>query len=111
MGMDSAISRLLCFSAPWTEVCSRETETKLGASAKICYKVKRKRCHQVMDSNSLLSEFFQNPIPFAAGFVAGLLKVDVNQDPVKGWLEQQGFQIKETSASTPSKGPQNISIE
>lgn len=64
-----------------------------------------------MDSNSLLSEFFQNPIPFAAGFVAGILKVDVNQDPVKGWLEQQGVHMKPSSATTSSKGPQNINIE
>ncbi len=64
-----------------------------------------------MGSNSLLSEFFQNPIPFAAGFVAGILNVDLNQDPIKGWLEQQGVHRKETPASTSSKGPQNISIE
>ncbi|NJK61572.1 MAG: hypothetical protein HC921_01795 [Synechococcaceae cyanobacterium SM2_3_1] len=64
-----------------------------------------------MDSNSLLSEIFQNPIPFAAGFVAGILNVDVHQDPVKGWLEQQGVHMKATPATPSSKGPQNISIE
>lgn len=67
-----------------------------------------------MDSNTLLSEFFQNPIPFVAGFVAGVLKIDLEQDPVKQWMEQRGvtFSTPPTSAQdAPKSGPQNITID
>ncbi len=67
-----------------------------------------------MDSNTLVSEFFQNPIPFLAGFVAGVLKIDLEQDPVKQWMEQRGVDFSHTGNSekdAPKSGPQNITID
>ncbi len=65
-----------------------------------------------MDSNTLLTEFFQNPIPFMAGFVAGVLKIDLEQDPVKQWMEQRGVDFSQVSQKdAPKSGPQNITID
>jgi hypothetical protein len=58
-----------------------------------------------MTSKSLLTEFVENPLPFALGFVSGLFHLDIEQDPMKTWLAEQGFSPK------PPSGPQNISIE
>lgn len=67
-----------------------------------------------MDANTLLKEFFQNPIPFVAGFVAGALKIDLEQDPVKQWMEQRGVDFSHAAPSekdAPKSGPQNITID
>lgn len=65
-----------------------------------------------MDSNTLLTEFFQNPIPFMAGFVAGVLKIDLEQDPVKQWMEQRGVDFSQVAQKdAPKSGPQNITID
>jgi len=62
----------------------------------------------------ILNEFLGQPVAFFGGLVSGFLKLDLHQDPLKGWLEQQGA----TPASAPSAGskskddgPQSISID
>lgn len=44
-------------------------------------------------SSSMISEFLSNPVPFVAGFVSGTLGLQVNQDPVRTWLESQGVTV------------------
>ncbi len=66
-----------------------------------------------MNSNSLFSEITQNPIPFCAGLVAGFLQLDLNQDPLKSWLEQQGYKPESSQPvkSSTSQGTQSIPID
>lgn len=56
----------------------------------------------------ILHELTQNPTAFLGGLVAGFLRLDLNEDPLKTWLGQQGV------APTPTQkksGPQSISID
>ncbi|CAD5967274.1 hypothetical protein PCC9214_03574 [Planktothrix tepida] len=64
----------------------------------------------------ILQELTREPIAFFGGFFSGLLKLNLNDDPVKTWLEKQGG----TSVSSPSDsknnngnsgGPQSITID
>lgn len=56
------------------------------------------------------------PIAFFGGFVSGLLRLNLSDDPVKSWLDQQ---TKTTTTPTTStvgsngkgNGPQQISID
>ncbi len=66
--------------------------------------------------NSFLDEILRSPLPFLGGVVAGALKLNLDEDPLRSWLEQQGYTPSASSPqsgdtpSTPS-GPQNITIE
>lgn len=56
-------------------------------------------------------ELIQNPIAFLGGFTAGLLRLDLNQDPVKTWLETQTGTPRTAAPPANSDRPQSISIE
>ncbi len=67
-----------------------------------------------------VKELTQNPIAFLGGFAAGILRLDLNQDPVKTWLEQQGATPTPPAGgsggnsggnSGNGNGPQSISID
>jgi len=58
------------------------------------------------------------PVAFFGGFVSGLFRLNLGDDPVKSWLDQQaGTAATATTASSnghqngSSRGPQSISIE
>lgn len=64
----------------------------------------------------IVKEMMQEPIAFFGGFCSGLLRLNLNEDPIKTWLE------KETGTPTPASGnpesnngnqsgPQSITIE
>ncbi|MBD0269002.1 MAG: hypothetical protein ICV77_12000 [Cyanobacteria bacterium Co-bin8] len=63
----------------------------------------------------VVQEIIGHPAAFFGGFVSGVLRLNLADDPVKTWLEQQGG----VSATTTPKnthhqnggGPQTISIE
>jgi hypothetical protein len=62
----------------------------------------------------VIQELSQNPVAFLGGFAAGLLRLNLEEDPVKTWLNKQGVAPSATPAvSSPSKskGPQSISID
>ncbi|NUN66133.1 hypothetical protein HCU40_15555 [Pseudanabaena biceps] len=62
----------------------------------------------------ILNEFLGQPVAFFGGLVSGFLKLDLQQDPLKSWLEKQGATIStgsSTSDSGKSDGPQSISID
>ncbi|WP_088892110.1 hypothetical protein [Leptolyngbya ohadii] len=66
----------------------------------------------------VVRELAGHPIAFLGGFVSGLLRLNLADDPVKSWLEQQGgFTPTQTSAfnqntsQSNGNGPQQISIE
>ena len=61
----------------------------------------------------ILNEFLGQPVAFFGGLVSGFLKLDLQQDPLKGWLEKQGVTSTNTNVSSSShnEGPQSISID
>ena len=63
----------------------------------------------------LFKELIQHPVSFMGGFVSGVLRLNLNDEPVKSWLNQ-----KNQSNTTPKdnehnngkgNGPQSISID
>ncbi|KST67605.1 hypothetical protein [Mastigocoleus testarum] len=64
----------------------------------------------------IFKEFTQHPLSFMGGFVSGALRLNLAEDPVKSWLEEQlGHSSNINSANEShngkAKGPQQISIE
>jgi hypothetical protein len=56
----------------------------------------------------ILQELTLQPTAFFGGLVAGFLRLDLNEDPLKSWLGQQGVA---TPTSPKQSGPQSISID
>ncbi|MEM8612634.1 MAG: hypothetical protein AAGF93_11495 [Cyanobacteria bacterium P01_H01_bin.105] len=61
----------------------------------------------------IVQELLGQPIAFFGGFASGLLKLNLNDDPVKSWLTNQGADVSNQSDDDDSKGqgPQTISID
>lgn len=61
----------------------------------------------------LFQELAGYPIAFLGGFVSGVLRLNLTEDPVKSWLDQQSGSAHPTVGSTNGKsnGPQSISID
>ncbi len=67
----------------------------------------------------IFKQFTQHPVTFLAGFVSGLLRLSLADDPVKSWLDQQrGSSTNRALTTEPTQahngktgGPQSISIE
>lgn len=57
----------------------------------------------------------QQPIAFLGGFVSGVLKLNLSDDPVRSWLSKEGATVPPTSSpsevSNGNTGPQSITIE
>jgi hypothetical protein len=64
----------------------------------------------------ILKELTQQPVVFLGGFFSGVFRLNLADDPVKSWLDQQTGSTSHTSATSGSEngkssGPQSISIE
>lgn len=63
----------------------------------------------------VLQELVGQPVAFLGGFVSGVLRLDLNEDPVKSWLENQNISMSDKSdhegGSDSNSGPQKISID
>lgn len=64
----------------------------------------------------LFKEFTQHPASFMGGFVSGVLRLSLADDPVKSWLAQQTNTTTFPSSTNgmhngKSNGPQSISID
>jgi hypothetical protein len=64
----------------------------------------------------ILKELTQQPVAFVSGFVSGVLRLNLADDPVKSWLDKQAgstaYQTPTTSSENgKTSGPQSISIE
>lgn len=67
----------------------------------------------------IFQQFTHHPLSFLGGFVSGLLRLNLADDPVKSWLSQQLDSSSYTTFTTQSAqaqngkagGPQSISIE
>ncbi|HBE18875.1 MAG TPA: hypothetical protein DEG17_08805 [Cyanobacteria bacterium UBA11149] len=62
----------------------------------------------------ILKEMILQPIAFLGGFCAGVLRLNLSDDPVKTWLQKQSgstYTVTNSQDNGKSKGPQSISIE
>ena len=64
----------------------------------------------------IFKQVTQHPVSFVGGFFSGLLRLNLADDPVKSWLDQEtastaytSFTNKEHNGKT--SGPQSISID
>lgn len=64
----------------------------------------------------LVKELATQPVAFLGGFFSGVLRLNLNDDPVRTWLEQETGSTS-SNTGTPeenngkSSGPQSITIE
>ena len=62
-----------------------------------------------------LQELTRQPVAFVGGFVSGVLRLNLNEEPVKSWLNQQNAKVDEhndiANNSGAANGPQKISID
>lgn len=61
-----------------------------------------------------VQEMIQQPVAFLGGLATGLLRLNLNEDPVKSWLDTQAGKAATTPPGddkTPPDGPQKISID
>lgn len=68
----------------------------------------------LQELNPLFQELVSQPLAFVNGFVTGALRLNLNDDPLKTWLEQQGFNPNNPGGSNKSDNgskPQSISID
>lgn len=62
----------------------------------------------------VLKELTGHPVAFLGGFLSGLLRLNLADDPVKSWLDQQAGSSSYSGTSSingRNSGPQSISIE
>ncbi len=61
----------------------------------------------------IIKELTKEPVAFCSGFVSGVLRLNLTDDPVKTWLEKQaGFTpTGNTTEAANQPGPQSIEID
>jgi len=69
----------------------------------------------VDELSPIFKQFTQHPISFLGGFASGLLRLNLSDDPVRSWLDQQLSSTTTTSTTQAhngkTSGPQSISID
>ncbi len=68
----------------------------------------------VTEMTPIFNELVKQPIAFFGGFASGLLRLNLAEDPVKSWLDQQAGSSTTPTTAEPSaskRGPQSISID
>jgi len=64
----------------------------------------------------VFKELTQQPVAFLGGFFSGVLRLNLSDDPVKSWLDEQTGSTSYTASTNSSDngkstGPQSISID
>jgi hypothetical protein len=63
----------------------------------------------------IFKEFTQQPVAFLGGFFSGVFRLNLSDDPVKSWLDQQSGTVSSAATSSTengkTSGPQSISID
>ncbi len=64
----------------------------------------------------VFKELTQQPVAFLGGFFSGVLRLNLSDDPVKSWLDEQTGSTSYTASTNgsdngKSTGPQSISID
>ncbi|MDJ1172656.1 hypothetical protein [Roseofilum capinflatum] len=57
----------------------------------------------------IFQELTQQPVAFFGGFCSGVLRLNLSEDPIKTWLDQQTTTPE--SDTNGSSGPQSIEID
>ncbi|MEH1838537.1 MAG: hypothetical protein V7L20_07165 [Nostoc sp.] len=70
----------------------------------------------INELSPIFREFIQHPVSFVGGLFSGVLRLNLAEDPVKSWLDQQSRSNSYTSTTTDAhngkaSGPQQISID
>ena len=70
----------------------------------------------INELSPIFKEFIQHPVSFVGGLFSGVLRLNLADDPVKSWLDQQirsnSYTITTTDAHNgKASGPQQISID
>lgn len=65
----------------------------------------------LQELNPIFQELVKEPAAFVNGFIAGALRLNLEQDPLKSWLEKQGLtQVKPPQDNDNGNKPEYISI-
>lgn len=63
----------------------------------------------------VVRELTSHPVAFLGGFFSGLFRLNLADDPVKSWIDQQaggvGYVSPDPSSNGNGSGPQSISID
>lgn len=63
----------------------------------------------------VLKELAQHPVAFLGGLCSGLLRLNLDDDPIKSWLDEQAGAVTGQSdvsgKADTRRGPQSITIE
>lgn len=64
----------------------------------------------------LVQEFGKGPVAFLGGFFSGVFRLNLAEDPVKSWLDQQTgsttpYSAYSSSSQNGKSGPQSIAID
>ena len=64
----------------------------------------------------IVKELAGQPVAFLGGLFSGLFRLNLSEDPVKTWLDQQSGEAEPGVSNAPNQnsknsGPQTISIE
>lgn len=61
----------------------------------------------------MLKELTSYPVAFLGGFVSGLLRLNLAEDPIKSWLDQgsETYPTNGSSSNGKTSGPQSITID
>lgn len=70
----------------------------------------------ITELSPLFKEFLQHPVSFMGGFVSGVLRLNLADEPVKSWLNQKSCCTRSETNTTEnshsqSSGPQQIMID
>lgn len=70
----------------------------------------------VTELTPIFKELTQQPIAFLGGLLSGVFRLNLSDDPVKSWLDEQIGSNSYTAPTTGSEngrssGPQSISID
>lgn len=59
----------------------------------------------------LVKEAVHQPVAFIGGFVSGVLRLKLSDDPLRSWLAKQGIDTDFPNSTSGGDGPQSITIE
>ncbi len=70
----------------------------------------------ISELSPLFQELVQHPVSFLGGFVSGVLRLNLTEDPVKSWLNKKGcgnssHNLGKEAQNSKDNGPQQITID
>ncbi len=68
----------------------------------------------ISELGPIAKELAQQPLAFVGGLFSGVFRLDLSEDPLKSWLENQGASVSSPTFNkvvNTDEGPQSISIE